>query len=763
MWHNKYFALWVCCIITVMSGMAQNHISGRVLDVDTGYPLEGATVIIREQPGGTVSDANGYFELRVEKPGNYQLHVSYMGYEPLVRQISTGPRSVHLNLMMRASSREVSPVVITATRTHRKADELPVKMEVLSASRIASLAVSNSDELLRGLPGVFVDRSWGIFSKNSSVTMHGLSSAQRVLVMLDGVPLNKSAGGSVNWYMIQPEDIERIEVVKGPGSAVFGNNAMAGTINIITKKASRPVEGEVAMQVGSMGTLGASVALRGNKIANNRGLYWGFSSFYRQGDGYIMEPIATRDAYDVKAWMREGNMKTSLGYRFNKENFIEVEQINYLDKRSEGVKVFEKDGKYNQLQNYLTRLLYEGRYYDLSWRVASYMLFEDLVTQNENVNSTGLYKLSQNNYTRDDYGVMCSVSEDFSDHHTVTVGADYKHGLLDASEVYRSTTDELYYHGMMDFGGVFLQDEKSFFRGAVKVVAGIRYDKAWFSDGSLRVVDPTASTGFVQPLLRHHAAKSWEAISPRLAARYLGGEKWSSYISWSRGFMPPKLDDMCSSRKIRKGFKIANPALKPEFLDNYEVGMDWTIGSRGHFVPSVYYSKGVDFQYFVGTGDMIDTGSDELKPVLKRQNISAVEVKGFESALTVSLPWHLLLNASYSFNHAVITSYREQEAEDLTGKFLSEVPQHLAAAGLTWKKRDLQASVNWHYTGDVWYDDANTLKVEAYHVFDCRITQQIKRWSATLSVQDIMNERFVDKKMMLSPGRFFLLRCAYRI
>jgi len=100
---------------------------------------------------------------------------------------------------------------------------VPGRVTIIDSKTINNLPVQNVDEILRSVANVNVNRSWGIFSQNASVTMRGLDGSARVLVLLDGVPLNKSAGGSINWNFRYPIDnIDKIEVIKGPASAIYG-------------------------------------------------------------------------------------------------------------------------------------------------------------------------------------------------------------------------------------------------------------------------------------------------------------------------------------------------------------------------------------------------------------------------------------------------------------------------------------------------------------------------------------------------------------
>jgi len=114
---------------------------------------------------------------------------------------------------------DIPQVVVTANRDTRNVEDIPGRVTFIDSKLIDELPVQNVDEVLRKVANIYVNRSWGIFSQNSSVTMRGLDASARVLVLLDGVPLNKSAGGSVNWQLVPINSIDRIEIIKGPASS----------------------------------------------------------------------------------------------------------------------------------------------------------------------------------------------------------------------------------------------------------------------------------------------------------------------------------------------------------------------------------------------------------------------------------------------------------------------------------------------------------------------------------------------------------------
>jgi len=673
--------------------------------------------------------------------------------------------SSYSQLMYLQDTLDIPQVVVTANRNSRNLDDIPGRVTVIDAKTISEMPVQNVDEILRSVANIYVNRSWGIFSQNSSVTMRGLDASARVLVMVDGVPLNKSAGGSINWHLVPKDDIDRIEVIKGPASAIYGNNAMGGVINIITKKASSKIQGKGSLQVGTYNTFGAYINAAGTNVKNDKGFYWGLSSFYRQGDGYYFTPEEGRDSIDAKAYLTELNASGNLGYAFNKNQNIEFTARYYSDLRGQGRQVYEDYGDYVSVNTTYLTGNYKGVFKRTIVNALAFYQLEHETKQSESISSnSGKYKLSIREGRKNDVGLWINATTHFSDKNILTYGVDIKQGTASVKTIYKTSTDMLTYEGVLDFYGFFVQDELKFLDDKLVLVAGARMDFSKYHKGSLDVENPTSNTGFVNSSYEEFDENSWSAFSPKLALKYKLTNQHSVYASYSQGFRPPKLDDLSKSGKIRKGFKLANPELGPEYLTNYELGATLKFFDKLTIEPSVYYSIGKDFQYFVGTGDSIDTGSGELKPVYQRQNISDVEIIGAEITTVYQFTNDLSLNANYSFNNSTIKDFKgKTEEKDLTGKYLIEVPKHMVYISASWNNRYFNTTLTYNYISSQWYDDENTILIKDYHTVDLQLSKEFfKKINVSLNIQNILDDAYIDRKGYLSPGRFILAEVAYK-
>jgi iron complex outermembrane recepter protein len=667
-----------------------------------------------------------------------------------------------------ATARTVSlrEIFITATRTPEKMEEVPARLNAIDQTVIEAQPAITTDALLEVIPGANIDRPQGIFSKNASITMRGLNGTPRILVLVDGVPISKTDGGGVNWNRMVPDNIDRIEVIKGPVSAVYGGNAMAGVINVITREPVSKLEGEVKTFYGSCNTFGGFFRLGGRLKPSGNSLYYNLNAFYRQGDGYIIVPPDQRDSLDVKTYLKEGSAAGKIGYRYGSGSFTEIEYSYYNDKRGDGTRIYEPEGGYNRYPTNNIRLASTNYFGKFNWIVRYFYQNEHYLRQSETMSQKkgNKYTLYNTDASRIDQGLWTNLSYKMRTDMELTFGLDLKQGSVVGKDIYLTSTDILENKGKMDFLALFAEYEWKPLDKKMSILAGLRYDVARFYDGAFTIVEPTTLTEFMTSYPTEFEDETWHAWSPKLGIKYGFSKAVDLYFSYSHGFRPAMLDDICRNGNISKGFKLANPELQPENVDNFEIGANLKPLPSVSIEPSLYYTLGTDFQYFVGNGDSVATGGDNLKPVLQRQNVSQVKVLGAEITLTWKIIKPLYFTANYAYNDSRITKFDTtgRVAKDLTGKFLMEVPVNQAFSGLFYNSRLLSATVVFNYKGAQWSDDENTQKTPAYSTFDIKIGKTfINHLTASLVVQDIFNTRYYDSKGNISPGRFFMLNLSY--
>lgn len=743
---------------------AQN-ISGYVKDSVNGKPIPGANLTIGTK--GTITDENGFFSIENITGNDLTLKISCIGYITIQKQIDSYTKTYEFFLTK--NDVYLDEVVVSATRTENRISQIPGRINMISSEKLSLIAAQSIDEYLQLLPGVQVSRSFGIFSTKSSVTMRGLSGNEqaRTLVLVDGVPVNKADGGSVNWNLISTGQVERVEVVKGPGSALYGGNAMGGVINVITLKPTKTFQGNISVEEGSFNTNQVRVNIGGKLNGKKeKGFYWTANGYYCYSDGYITQSEADQltNPFIVASNVDEKAVSVKSGY-FNGEKFnADIDFSLYDGIRGTGEKVYQPNGNQTEYLTYQLRTNLNGKIGGIKWNTSLFYIDEHYLKVNESKKDD--YTWYNVNSIRRDLGVLTSINYT-KGKHSITSGVDVRNGQVDASDIYYTSSDKVDNNGKMNFFGFYAQDEYSITE-QIKILAGIRYDMAKFYDGKFKIYHPTAETTFLESYeFSDLDPIQWGAFSPRISLQYKPNDRFRIYGGYSRGFRPSVLDDLCRTGRVKGGLKVADPNLKPEYLDNFEVGGDIMPLKNLKLAASTYFSLGSDFLYYVSTGDSIDMGFGE-RPIMIRANISNVQIYGGEFEFTYNPLQSISFFGNYAFTNSKITGYKPRSASDpinLKNKFLTDIPQHSFAFGTFVKTKYFNVSVTCKYNGSMYVNDQNVYdeivlsdKYPSWFTTDLKLSFPLgNNFYESLTIQNIFDEKIYDSKGAVGPGRFVTL------
>jgi outer membrane receptor for ferrienterochelin and colicins len=207
---------------------------------------------------------------------------------------------------------DMDPVVVTATRAERRTDEVAVPVSVIGRQEIESQSAARMTDLLASQPGLTINTDHG-----SGLQMRGLG-ADYTLILVDGEPIIGRTAGTLDLDRLTTANVERVEIVRGPTSSLYGSEALAGVVNLITETPDAPLGGQVRTRYGTHGTVDVSARLDGE-----RGPWQGsvFVDRYRTG-GYDLAPgtlSPTRPGYvDYTAQARgpyDASSSTTLSLR----------------------------------------------------------------------------------------------------------------------------------------------------------------------------------------------------------------------------------------------------------------------------------------------------------------------------------------------------------------------------------------------------------------------------------------------------------------
>jgi len=207
------------------------------MDSKSGEPLLGANVILEGTALGAATDENGEYIIENVSIGTYTIIAMFIGYETLHKEIKIeADRSYIIDMKLSPSAIELQETKVTAEKRKEKVTEAPASIEIVSSRDIKQETTTNIGSYLKGLKGVDFTSS-GI--NNYSISIRGFNSSfnTRVLTLTDGRVANIPALRVINYSTVPQsmDDIDKMEVVLGPATAMYGANAHSGVVNIISK------------------------------------------------------------------------------------------------------------------------------------------------------------------------------------------------------------------------------------------------------------------------------------------------------------------------------------------------------------------------------------------------------------------------------------------------------------------------------------------------------------------------------------------------
>ncbi|MCS6935926.1 MAG: carboxypeptidase-like regulatory domain-containing protein, partial [Chitinophagales bacterium] len=236
-------------ILSALISVAKSQnakIYGKVTDEKDGTPLAGVSILQRGTTNGTISNDEGAYEL-ILPAGTHTIDFSYTGYAKNSMVVTLLPgKSKELNVQMGMEEKEMEIIVVTGTKYEKKLSEEITSMEVLRANVIQQNN-ARMDEAMNKVPGVnMLGRTISIRGGS------GFSDAtsNRVLALLDEMPVISPENGGIIWDMIPIEGLEQVEVIKGSSSAIYGSSALNGVMNLRTLQPKPEMVNKILINYG---------------------------------------------------------------------------------------------------------------------------------------------------------------------------------------------------------------------------------------------------------------------------------------------------------------------------------------------------------------------------------------------------------------------------------------------------------------------------------------------------------------------------------
>jgi len=350
-------------LIYFSTAWSQNTFKAMIKDEENKEPLVGANVILQGTTIGASADLNGFIEIKNIPDGRQIIIFSYIGYQ-VKTKIFNFPlsQSEPVEILLHAEAEEMALVVISATRSSRTIADIPTRIELISGEELdekGNMKPGDIRMLLNESTGIQTQQT-SATSYNSSIRIQGLDG-KYTQILKDGFPLYSGFSGGLSLLQIVPLDLKQVEVIKGASSTLYGEGAIAGLINLVSKTPTDERKLSVLLNGTSALGLDASgfYSRKSRKIGTTIFLSYNLGTPYDPADiGLTAIPEFKRFTINPKLFVYF-NDKTTLNIGFN--STIEDRtggDIKYIEGKADSVhSYFEK----NNTTRFSTQLGLEHR------------------------------------------------------------------------------------------------------------------------------------------------------------------------------------------------------------------------------------------------------------------------------------------------------------------------------------------------------------------------------------------------------------------
>jgi outer membrane receptor protein involved in Fe transport len=733
-------------------------ISGVVRDA-SGSVVAGASVLIRAASGAerpAVSGADGTFSVTVHSSEDVLLIVRAPGFSEVRQTVGPANDQQRVNVVLVPATLSET-VTVTAVRSEQRAGDVPASITIVDRDSVHQSAAIVADDVLRQVP------TFSLFRRTSSLASHpttqgvslrgiGPSGVSRTLVLFDDIPFNDPFGGWVYWTRVPLENMQRIEIVDGPSSSLYGNYAMGGVINIVSSPATRR-QADLRAQYGTHRT---------PKVDATFGDVWGRLGVVADvsaldTDGYPIVSEAERGLVDNNAAVEYRNANVKLDYQAT-DRVRAFFRGGYFHENRDNGKASTIDGteEANRTRWSSASGGVRVRMPDASELRAT--VFTDVETFRSNFlavpvatppRSIGRMTLNQNVPVHA-VGTTAQYSRAFGQHF-ITAGTDWRWVDGDSNEdaLDGATGTRVTLHrvsgGTQRILGAYLQD---LFQPMSRLTLTLsnRLDSWKNYDG--HNLETAVVSGVPTNNVPSLPSRSDTVNSPRVAALFRVNDTVSAWAGLGWGFRAPTLNELYRQFRVGTTLTLANNALGPERLFGYEGGATLTPGRNVTLRATLFANHLKDP---VSNVTIATAGAAVTQ---QRQNLGRTRVRGIQTDAEYRLGGAWKVMAAYVFNRATVT---ENEKDlGLVGKYLPQVPKHRGSARLAYSDTARgTVAIGVLFVGAQFDDDRNTIsrRLPGYAVVDLMLGRNLQRnVELFFSVQNMLDREYLVGTLPTTVG-----------
>ena len=712
-------------------------LSGSVAVAGSGEPVAAAEVSVQGGTASTTTDARGRFLLPALPAGSHVVQVRRLGHEETRQTVTIrAGETTSVRFLLAISAVDVEGVVISATRGSRDAMATAASVGVVEGSSIREARPAHPSEIMGRIPGVWVNVTGG--EGHMTAIRQPLGTQPVYLFLEDGVPTRSTGFFNHNaLYEVNVPQADRIEVLKGPGTALHGSDAIGGVISVSTRPPSDLPGAEFSLEGGAYGFARALGSVSGRLGENGiRGeLNLTRTDGWRDGTGYDRQAGTLRWDRSVG---EDATIKTVLTFSRIDQSTAGSSALNPEDFRSNPTRNYTPVS-FRKVEALRISTALEARRGSWGFNLTPFarfnsmemlpnwtLAFDPAISTTEN-SSLGLVARARYALGVGDGELVAGVDLDRSPgsrfeesvapvrEDGIFTGFAPGNPLYDYDVVFTQVAP--YLHGEMDVApGLRLQ-------------AGLRADLLGY-DYTTRL-DPVETGRHRRPA---DASPSYSAVSPKLGATWQVAPTLNLFGAWRRGFRAPS-----EGQIFRQGSAVNTLALDPVRADSWEAGVRGVFGGSLRYELSAYHMTKTD--------DILTYQN----PDGSRETVNAGETlhRGVEVGLGVQLAPGLRAEAAFSWARHTYEEWSPRPEVNLSGNEQESAPHTMGNLLLNWAPRRLSGAglaAEWVHLGSYYTDPTNADRYGGHDLLNLRGSAPVgDRVQLFLRLNNVLDTRYAER------------------
>ena len=648
-------------------------------------------------------------------------------------------------------------IVVTATREAKNKWELTESVSVLNESEIDKLSPSHPAEVLNRVAGVHINNLGG--EGHMTAIRQPITTSGVYLFLEDGIPTRPTGFFNHNGlYEVNVPQSSRLEVTKGPGSALYGSDAIGGIINSVTKPAPEETEVTVNYEAGSDGWERVLFSV-GTAITDNTGIRLDMNT--TESDGFRDESEYQRYSTTLRLdsilndeWM----LKAVASYtNVDQSGVSELEEDDY--KGDEERNLFHDDIGFREVE--ALRLSAEFSYQPNDEQLFTMTPFYRDNSMEMMPSWMVTFDPNTRDYQFQSYGLLLKYRQDLLDGNAqVVVGmdTDYTPSTYEEDDISLTKNGEIYTgHSRTGFQHYDFESEQLSispyihtewqFAQRWRLTAGLRYD--YFDvDYTDKLAGQTVDPSHLRP---ESQALSFDRWNPKFGLVYQYADQHNAYLSYRHAFRAPTIGDL-----FRPGSAIESTDLEPVTSKSIELGLRGQFGERLAYELAVYEMKVEnDIVSFI---DGVD-----------RKSVNAGETRhrGIELTLQGDLTEELSFNLGWTYTEQEYEDFKYvfgyfstncfcfvQETRNFSGFDVGKAPKHMGNVSLAYRPHALKGAyfeLEMEQVGQYYTDETNTSEYEGHRLVNLRasyeVTEAVEIYGRLMNLTDKRYSTFTSNQV----------------